>query len=130
MKPLATVAIARVSFAGGVALTIYALPRWAALQATQPQTTVDQPVIKPLTCWLNQRKQTCLITPVGSGGAFKISFSAGDQPFFVFTPEGPPTTNNRPMRDAQGRQWLFSGNRSFTLTEQGGFKNVISVASN
>jgi hypothetical protein len=85
-----------------VALTIYALPRWAALQATQPQTTVDQPVIKPLTCWLNQRKQTCLITPVGSGGAFKISFSAGDQPFFVFTPEGPPTTNNRPMRDAQG----------------------------
>jgi hypothetical protein len=32
------------------------------------------------------------------------------------------------MRDAQGRMWLYSGNRSFTLTEQGGFKNVISVA--
>jgi hypothetical protein len=129
MKPLGTVAVALASFAGGVVVTIWALPRWAALQVTEPQTTVNQPVIKPLTCWLNQRKQTCVITPVGSEGAFKISFSAGDKPFFVFTPEGPPTTDNRPMRDDQGRRWLFSGNSSFTLSEQGGFKNVISVAS-
>lgn len=129
MKPLPTAALGLACFVGGVVVTIWALPRWAALQATQPQTTVDQPVIKPFTCWLNQRKQTCVITPVGNGGAFKISFSAGDKPFFVFTPEGPPTTDNRPMRDDQGRRWLFSGNRSFTLTEQGGFKNVISVAS-
>ena len=129
MKPLATVGVALASFAGGVLLTVLVLPRWAALQAIQPQTTVDQPVMKALTCWLNQRKQTCVITPVGSGGVFKISFSAGDKPFFVFTPEGPPTTDNRPMRDDQGRRWLFSGNSSFTLSEQGGFKNVISVAS-
>jgi hypothetical protein len=129
MKHLSTIGIALASFASGVVLTVLVLPRWAALQATQPQAAVEQTQSKPLTCWLNQRKQTCLITPVGSGGAFKISFSAGDKPFFVFTPEGPPTTDNRPMRDDQGRRWLFSGNRSFTLTEQGGFKNVISVAS-
>jgi hypothetical protein len=130
MKPLATVGVALASFAAGVGLTVLVLPRWAALQATKPQPTADQTQGNSTTCWLNQLKQTCVITPVGTKGAFQISFSAGDKPFFVFTPEGPPTTDNRPMRDAQGRRWLFSGNSSFTLTEQGGFKNVISVASN
>jgi hypothetical protein len=129
MKPLATAAFGLACFVGGVVVTIWALPRWAALQATQPQATAAQTQGKSTTCWLNQLKQICVITPVGTKGAFQISFSAGDQPFFVFTPEGPPTTDNRPMRDAQGRRWLFNGNSSFILTEQGGFKNVITVAS-
>jgi hypothetical protein len=33
------------------------------------------------------------------------------------------------MRDEQGRIWLMSGHHSFTLEEQGGFRNRISVAS-
>ena len=132
MNRLSIAAVAAVSFVsgavGGAVLTTIALPRWAALQASQPQAVVDQAEDKSYPCWLNGLKQRCTVTPMGSGGAFRVSFSAGDQPFFVFTPVGPPTTDDRPMRDAQGRMWLYSGNRSFTLTEQGGFKNVISVA--
>jgi len=130
MKPLATLAIAVASFVGGVVVTVWALPRWAALQASQPMAPIDQVSSEARPCWLNKRKQSCVVTPVGTQGAFKISFSAGDQPFFVFTPAGPATTNNRAMRDDQGRLWLMSGNRSFSLKEQGGFKNLISVASN
>ena len=135
MKPLITVVLTIASLAGGGVLTVLALPRWEAAQANQPRPAIDQPAVdqsagKAYPCWLNQLKQTCVISPVGHKGAFQISFSAGDKPFFVFTPAGPPTTNNRPMRDAQGRSWLFSGNRSFTLKEQGGFNNVIRVSSN
>jgi hypothetical protein len=130
MTQLKTAAVAVLAFVGGAVFTAFALPRWAALQATQPQATVDQAEEKSYACWLNQVKQSCTVTPVGSGGSFRISFSAGDKPFFVFTPAGPPTTDNRPMRDDQGRLWLYSGNRSFTLTEQGGFKNVIAVSAN
>jgi hypothetical protein len=132
MNRLTIAVVAAVSFVsgavGGAVLTTIALPRWAALQTSQPQAAVDQAEAKAYPCSLNQVKQSCTITPVGNGGAIRISLSAGDKPFFVFTPAGPPTTDNRPMRDDQGRLWLYSGNRSFTLTEQGGFKNVISVA--
>jgi len=130
LKIAAVAAVAFVSGAvGGAVVTTIALPRWAAIQTTQPLATVNQVESKTYTCWLNQRQQRCTITPVGSDGAFRIGFSAGDKPFFVFTPAGPPTTDNRPMRDDQGRLWLYSGHHSFTLTEQGGFSNVISVSS-
>lgn len=79
-------------------------------------------------CRMNSFKTTCTISPAPGGGC-KIEFHGGDQPFFVFTPAGPPTTLNRPMKDAQGRIWLMSGNRSFMLKEKGGFGNVIEVIS-
>ena len=79
-----------------------------------------------LSCWMNDSHQTCVITPWGKGG-FEISFSGSA--IFRFVPAGPPTTDRRPMRDEQGRIWLMSGHHSFTLEEQGGFRNRISVAS-
>lgn len=79
-----------------------------------------------LNCWMNTSPQTCMITPWGKGG-FEISFSGSA--IFRFVPAGPPTTERRPMRDEQGRLWLMSGHHSFTLEEQGGFKNRISVSS-
>ena len=79
-----------------------------------------------LSCWMNASHQSCVITPWGKGG-FEISFSGSA--IFRFLPEGPPTTDRRRMRDEQGRIWLMSGHHSFTLEEQGGFHNRISVAS-
>ena len=79
-----------------------------------------------LDCWMNSSHQTCIISPWGKGG-FEISFSGSA--IFRFVPAGPPTTDRRPMRDEQGRLWLMSGHHSFTLEEQGGFKNRISVSS-
>ena len=79
-----------------------------------------------LDCWMNTSHQSCVITPWGKGG-FEISFSGSA--IFRFVPAGPPTTDRRPMRDEQGRLWLMSGHHSFTLEEQGGFKNRISVSS-
>lgn len=75
---------------------------------------------------MNESQQNCVITPWGKGG-FEISFSGSA--IFRFVPTGPPTTDRRRMRDEQGRIWLMSGHHSFTLEEQGGFHNRISVAS-
>ncbi len=55
-----------------------------------------------------------MIRPRGPGG-FEISFSGSAS--FRFVPAGPPTTDNRPMRDEQGRLWLMSGHRRFELIE-------------
>ena len=77
-------------------------------------------------CWVNNKKQTCTITPKGKDG-MEIVFSGGA--IFSFVPAGPATTDQRRMRDEQGRIWLMSGNRSFELVEQGGFGNKISVSS-
>lgn len=81
-----------------------------------------------VSCSINKVKQTCTIKPAPKDG-FQMEFSAGDGPIFVFTPAGPPTTLNRKMKDAQGRTWLMTGNRSFSLKEVGGDHNVIEVAS-
>jgi hypothetical protein len=80
-------------------------------------------------CWLNDRRQTCVITVAEDSQVMRIDFSAGDRPFWVFTPTGGPTTDRRPYRDVQGRTWLFSGHHSFELVEQGPDRNVIRVAS-
>jgi hypothetical protein len=80
-------------------------------------------------CRLNDTKQTCVITTAEGSEVMRIDFSAGDRPFWVFTPTGAPTTDRRPYRDAQGRTWLFSGHHSFELVEQGPDRNVISVES-
>jgi hypothetical protein len=97
----------------------------AVVVATQP--ALAAPASK-VTCWMNKVKQTCTISAAPKDG-FKMEFSAGDGPIFVFTPAGPPTTLNRPMKDAQGRRWLMTGNRSFTLHEVGGDHNVIEVSA-
>lgn len=97
----------------------------AALLALQP--ALAAPASK-VTCWMNKVKQTCAMSPAPKDG-FQMEFSAGDGPIFVFTPAGPPTTLNRPMKDAQGRTWLMTGNRSFTLKEVGGDHNVIKVSA-
>lgn len=81
-----------------------------------------------VTCWMNKVKQSCTIIAAPKDG-FKMEFSAGDGPIFVFTPAGPSTTLNRKMKDAQGRNWLMTGNRSFTLKEVGGDHNVIEVSA-
>ncbi|WP_094555151.1 hypothetical protein [Synechococcus sp. 1G10] len=81
-----------------------------------------------VTCWMNKVKQSCTIRPAPDDG-FQMEFSAGDRPIFVFTPAGPATTLNRKMKDAQGRSWLMTGNRSFTLKEVGGYANVIEVSA-
>ena len=85
--------------------------------------------ISQLPCRLNDTKQTCVITTAEGSEVMRIDFSAGDRPFWVFTPTGAPTTDRRPYRDAQGRTWLFSGHHSFELVEQGPDRNVISVES-
>jgi len=85
--------------------------------------------ISQLPCRLNDTKQTCVITTAEGSEVMRIDFSAGDRPFWVFTPTGAPTTDRRPYRDAQGRTWLFSGHHSFQLVEQGPDRNVISVES-
>jgi hypothetical protein len=77
-------------------------------------------------CWMNSSKQTCTISPWSKGG-MEIRFSGSA--IFRFVPVGPPTTDNRPMRDEQGRLWLMSGHHSFELVEQGGDGNRISVSS-
>ncbi len=81
-----------------------------------------------VNCRLNSFKTTCTTSPAPADG-FRIQFNGGDRPFYVFTPAGPPTTLNRPMKDAQGRIWLMTGNSSFILKEKGGFGNVIEVTS-
>ena len=98
----------------GMAAALSSLP-WLPAQA-----------LERLDCWMNNSHQSCVITPWGKGG-FEISFSGSA--IFRFVPAGPPTTDRRPMRDEQGRLWLMSGHHSFTLEEQGGFKNRISVSS-
>ena len=82
--------------------------------------------VQTLDCWLNESKQTCQVRPWGRGG-FEIRFSGSA--IYRFEPAGPPTTDNRPMRDGQGRLWLMSGHHSFTLSEQGGDGNRIAVSS-
>jgi hypothetical protein len=82
------------------------------------QETVD--------CWMNTSKQICTVSPWKNGG-MEIRFSGSA--IFRFVPAGPPTTDNRRMRDEQGRLWLMSGHHSFELVEQGGDGNKISVSS-
>lgn len=102
---------------GALAISTASLP-WMAL--TQLHAA------ERLSCWMNDSRQSCVITPWGKGG-LEISFSGSA--IFRFVPAGPPTTDRRPMRDEQGRLWLMSGHHSFTLEEQGGFRNRISVSS-
>lgn len=80
-------------------------------------------------CWLNRVRQSCVITALEGSEALRIDLSAGDRPFWVFTPSGAATTDRRPFRDGQGRTWLFSGHHSFQLVEQGPERNVIEVES-
>jgi len=91
------------------------------LAALRPLSAAER-----LSCCMNESRQTCVVTPWGKGG-LEISFSGSA--IFRFLPDGPPTTDRRRMRDEQGRIWLMSGHHSFTLEEQGGFHNRISVAS-
>ena len=80
-------------------------------------------------CRLNSVKQTCLITVLEGSEAIRIDLSAGDRPFWVFTPAGAASTDRRPFRDGQGRTWLYSGHHSFQLVQQGPDRNVIEVES-
>ena len=89
-----------------------------ALYPANAQQSVD--------CWLNDQKQLCTIKPSGKGG-MEISFSGGA--IYRFVPAGPPTTEQRLMRDERGNKWLMSGHHSFELEEQGGYRNRISVSS-
>ena len=57
----------------------------------------------------------------------EINFSAGAIDRFV--PAGPPTTDQRLMRDERGNKWLMSGHHSFELEARGGYRNRISVSS-
>jgi hypothetical protein len=77
-------------------------------------------------CSLNEHKQTCVVTAWRNNG-LEITFSAGA--IFRFVPAGSPTTDNRHMRDEQGRLWLMSGHHSFTLREENGDGNRIAVSS-
>lgn len=90
----------------------------ALLRPVNAQQTLD--------CWLNDKKQTCTVQPWRKGG-MEISFSGGA--IYRFTPAGPPTTDQRVMRDESGHKWLMSGHHSFELEEQRGNRNRISVSS-
>jgi len=93
----------------------------AALTLTRPATAAAS-----YNCWMNKSQQTCTTKPWGKDG-FEITFSGGA--IVRFVPAGPPTTDNRRMRDSQGRLWLMSGHHSFEIVEQGGDGNRISVSS-
>jgi hypothetical protein len=99
------------------AATAAAYPSVLSLEA-RAQQAVD--------CWLNERKQTCVVAHWRNNG-LEITFSAGA--IFRFVPAGTPTTDNRRMRDEQGRLWLMSGHHSFTLREENGDGNLIVVSS-
>jgi hypothetical protein len=77
-------------------------------------------------CWLNEKKQLCTIKPWVKGG-MEISFSGSA--IYRFVPAGPPTTDQRLMRDERGNTWLMSSHHSFELVEQTGYRNKISVSS-
>lgn len=79
-----------------------------------------------VTCWMNKSQQTCTIKPWGQGG-FEINFSGSA--IYRFVPAGPPTTDQRRMRDEQGQIWLMSGHHSFTMEEQSPFRNRITVSN-
>ena len=79
-----------------------------------------------LNCWMNDSRQTCQVKPWGKGG-FEIRFSGSA--LYRFVPDGPPSTDNRRMRDQRGRLWLMSGHHSFTLSEQKGDGNRIVVSN-
>ncbi|QEY31546.1 hypothetical protein EVJ50_04040 [Synechococcus sp. RSCCF101] len=114
------------------ALSLLLLAASIALPASSAPLSAEQLGrlrISQRPCSLNKTRQTCVITVPEGSEVMRIDFSAGDQPFWVFTPTGAPTTDRRPYRDAQGRTWLFSGHRSFQLVEQGPFRNVIEVES-
>ena len=106
--------------------------RFATIAAVTASVIAGASLARPATaaqtvdCWMNASKQTCQIQPWGNGG-FEISFSGSA--IYRFVPAGPPTTDNRRMRDEQGRIWLMSGHHSFTLSEQNGDRNRIAVSS-
>jgi hypothetical protein len=89
-----------------------------SLNSASAQQSVD--------CWLNDKKQTCTVQPWRKGG-MEISFSGGA--IYRFVPAGPPTTDQRVMRDESGHTWLMSGHHSFELEEQRGYRTRISVSS-
>jgi hypothetical protein len=112
-------------------MTKLAITTTAALISTAAVLNLQPLLAAPaskVACWMNKVKQTCIMSPAPKDG-FKMEFSAGDGPIFVFTPAGPPTTLNLKMKDAQGRTWLMTGNKSFTLQEVGGSHNVIEVSA-
>ena len=100
-------------------------------QAPEPATPTDTPRSEadfPLACSLNAVMSSCRITP-GSDGGFTLAFSHADQPMFVLTPVGEPSTDRREMVDSSGRRWAMSGHHSFELEEIGGYGNRITVSS-
>ncbi|MEA5443223.1 hypothetical protein [Cyanobium gracile] len=106
--------------------------RFLAIAAVSASVIAGASLVRPATaaqtldCWMNDSKQTCQVKPWGNGG-FEISFSGSA--IYRFVPAGPPTTDNRRMRDEQGRIWLMSGHHSFTLSEQNGDGNRIAVSN-
>lgn len=106
--------------------------RLLAITAVSVSVIAGESLVRPATaaqaldCWMNDSKQTCQVRPWGHGG-IEISFSGSA--LFRFVPAGPPTTDNRRMRDEQGRIWLMSGHHSFTLSEQDGDGNRIAVSN-
>jgi hypothetical protein len=105
------------------------LPATVASAVAAPAEELGRLRISQRPCSLNGVAQTCVITVVDGNEAMRIDLSAGDRPFWVFTPTGAPTTDRRPYRDAQGRTWLYSGHHSFELVEQGPNRNVLRVTS-
>ena len=96
-------------------------------QAPEPATPRSEADF-PLACSLNAVMSSCRITP-GSDGGFTLAFSHADQPMFVLTPVGQPTTDRREMVDSTGTRWAMSGHHSFELEEIGGYGNRITVSS-
>ncbi|MFZ4566231.1 MAG: hypothetical protein ACOYMY_07185 [Prochlorococcaceae cyanobacterium] len=105
------------------------LPVTVAPATAAPADDLGRLRISQRPCSLNGRAQTCVITVVDGSEAMRIDLSAGDRPFWVFTPTGAPTTDRRPYRDAQGRTWLYTGHHSFELVQQGPDRNVLRVTS-
>ena len=99
-----------------------------APEPATPTDTTSSEADFPLACSLNAVMSSCRITP-GSDGGFTLAFSHADQPMFVLTPVGEPSTDRREMVDSTGRRWAMSGHHSFELEEIGGYGNRITVSS-
>lgn len=74
----------------------------------------------------------CTISPLpGVRDGFEVRFAGRyDAPLFRFRPApgSQPTTHGRLMLDGSGQRWRFRGHHSFSLSEEGGYRNRLDVA--
>lgn len=102
--------------------------RWITVYWQDPKPYGGSP-----RCSMNQGLwRPCQVLPLqGVKDGFEVRFAGTyDAPTFRFRPSpgSPAPTNSRRMLDGQGNPWRLRGHHSFSLREEGGFRNRLDVA--